>query len=196
MSSPMGFVAGGLVRMSSAILSLVLALDDGDFAEGFEDCSVDPVEVANSLVSGHIHYVVVLNEHLLESVGAPLTFGQQHKRHAIEEAGEPTRAITQVGEPVVTEANREYLADGVDEGYLSADHPGQGQAAEVKDEDELEWCELLARAASSDTDDENEKEISERRTQNGEYGHGAGAPSAASEAWTASAHQVRGSVPA
>lgn len=116
---------------------------DADFAEGFQGCGVDSGEVANALFAGHIHYVVILEARMSEGFRTPLTIRQEGEGRAVEELHEAVGTVAEYGKGVVAEGHGEDLGEGVGERRLVADHAGEGKAAELEDEDELEGVSCM-----------------------------------------------------
>ena len=53
----------------------------------------------------------------------------------------------------------------------SPDHAGEGEAAEIEDEDELERGKLLARAPAHDADDQHQEQVAENGAKDDEDSH-------------------------
>jgi hypothetical protein len=138
---------------------LLFFRDDADFAVSFEHGGFDLVEPAQALIARLFHNVVVLDAHPAHGAAAPLVVFKKDERCAVHDLGEAVRTGTRPGKTPMREGDGDDLAEGVGDRSFIGDDGREHHAAEKKDEDEFEGCELFAGPASDDAHDEDKKKV-------------------------------------
>jgi hypothetical protein len=152
---------------SHGILFLFL-LKNRDFAITFEGGAVDVFDVANTLVARCRHHVHSGDPHQLHGVLSPPAIIYQDEWRSIQDLGGTLRSSADSSDDPMDPSDGHDLENGIRQGDISADHSGEGEAAEVKDEHKFEGSELFAGSPPHNTGYEYQEEITPRRPENSE----------------------------
>src|SRR4051794_5845234 len=96
---------------------------------------------------------------MMHGFRTPVTALQQHERRAVENASDTRETRAEDGDHPVNAGDCHDLTDRVGERELVADHAGERETAEIKNEHIFEWSELLAGTAAGNATNENEETV-------------------------------------